>query len=732
MNSNDSRLPGANGIAHSAHPGDHLLRKRPLAGLGCLLMMVGPAPLLANDALTELDAVHVTGTRQAYRGDFADLEVPQAEQVISQQTLRDAGASDLDEALDLSASSARQNNFGGLWHSFALRGFVGDENLPSNFLLNGFNAGRGFGGPRDLSTVDRVEVLKGPRAALLGRGEPGGSVNLITKRPEYRQRGEVRLLLGRFDRMRGEFDWQGLISEVAAVRVVGFHQQSDSFRDTIETRKTGFAPSLVVQMGNASRLVYELEYSDQEIPFDRGVVAPNGELGVIPTRRFLGEPGDGPMQAKVLGHQLELEHDFNADWSALLGFTHRDTSLTGFSTEAELTRARQQLYVDGRTLTRQRRFRDYDANYQVLRAELSGRFRTGAIEHRILIGADADRFENDQVFLRARAPTLGSNPTEQQLQAIDIFNPVYGRFPLPVPTPLTDRVDVQESTGVFVQDQISLGERLELRVGLRHDDYTQTLDNRLSGLRSRQGHSQTSPQVGAVYALTDALSLYASYGENFRPLSGADFEGRPFEPNRSRSRETGLKYEAPNGGLSATASVFLIDQDNILVADPANAGFSIAGGRARSQGFEFDLQGSLGENSMIWLSYAYVDAEMRNSVFDPNFALPVSAGDRLLNIPEHTLSLLLAHELQWAGHPFRIGGGLSYVGERLGEVGSDFELPGYTLVRVFASTRFGENLELAAELNNLFNQTYYTNSFSELWVQPGTPRTARVSLRYQF
>ena len=138
------------------------------------------SPLLfgANAALSQsasadesIESMTVVGARQ-YRGDFERMETPQAELTIDATVLRNAGALDLVQALDLSASVARQNNFGGLWNSFALRGFVGDENLPSNYLVNGFNAGRGFGGARDLAGIEAVEVLKGPRAALFGRGEP--------------------------------------------------------------------------------------------------------------------------------------------------------------------------------------------------------------------------------------------------------------------------------------------------------------------------------------------------------------------------------------------------------------------------------------------------------------------------------------------------------------------------------------------------------------------------------
>ena len=674
----------------------------------------------------------ITATRPAYRGDFDELEIPQAEQVIGPQQLRDINALDLNSALDLSASVARQNNFGGLWNSFAVRGFVGDENLPSNYLVNGFNAGRGFAGPRDLSGIESVEVLKGPRAALFGRGEPGGTINLVTKRPRFESAGEVRLLAGSFDTYRADADLQTTLGDAVGVRIVGFYEDAGSFRDTIETERFGFMPSVAVKLGEATRIVYELEYTRQEIPFDRGVVAVSGELGLIPQSRFLGEPGEGPNIAEVLGHQLELQHDFSDSWSALVGIGYRDTSLEGTSTEAELTGSRQQLFRDGRTLTRQRRFRDYDATYFVARAELAGDFTTGDLIHRVLIGADTDRFENDQVFLRARAPSLASNPTEQQLQAIDIFNPVYGRFPLPALSPLTDRVEVQKATGVYAQYQIGLSDSFELRVGGRYDDYDQRLTNRANGNVARTDEQRFSPQAGAVWRATPKLSLYATYGENFRPLSGADFAGNPFDPNQSESVEAGVKYATADGRMSATASVFSIQQGNILVGDPVNAGFTLAGGEARSRGFEFDFNGEIADGLDLWVSYAYVDAEVENDVPDPDFGKLIEAGDRLLNIPEYTLNVQLAYSTVIAGRDARFGGGVLHVGERLGEVGTDFELPDYTLARIFAEAELTKGVRLRLDIDNLFDTEWFANSFSQLWVQPGIPRSARVTASFAF
>jgi iron complex outermembrane receptor protein len=699
-----------------------------------VLWSVSPLPLptvaqqLNQDA--QLDAVTITGARQAYRGNFSRLETPQAEQSIDAETLRASGAVDLTQALDLSASVARQNNFGGLWNAFALRGFVGDENLPSNYLVNGFNAGRGFGGPRDLSGIESIDVLKGPRAALYGRGEPGGTINLVTKRPTFRTAGELRVSAGSFDTYRADADWTAPLSDAVAVRLVGFAEDAGSFRDTVETRKYGASPSIAWRFNPQTRLVYELELSHQEIPFDRGVVAVDGQLGRIPQSRFLGEPGDGPIKADVQGHQLEFQHDFSRNWSALAGFTTRKTSLEGFSTEAELAANRQQLLVDGRTLTRQRRFRDYDASYQVIRAEINGRFELAGLQHRLIFGVDADRFENDQVFLRARAPTLASNPTRAQQQAIDIFNPVYGSYPLPTPTPLTNRVETQKSVGMFAQDQINLGERVQLRLGARFDDYEQTLRDRAANRTSTQNETRASPQIGLVYKAGEALAFYATYGENFRPLSGADARGNGFEPNQSTSFEVGTKFAL--GGIDGTVAVFQAKQSNILVVDDPSAFTLAAIGKAKSQGVEIDLQGEVIAGLSVWLSYAYVDAKTSNAFNDANFGVAVPAGSRLLNIPEHSVSLQLVQSIPVAGRGLQFGGGMVYVGERSGEFTTNFKLPAYTVVRAFAAYEVTKATTLRVDIDNLFDETYYTNSFSALWVQPGSPRSARVSASYRF
>lgn len=670
-----------------------------------------------SEASGKLERVEVIGSRQAYQGNFTPLETPQSELKIDSEALRNAGAVDLTQALDLSASVARQNNFGGLWNSFAVRGFVGDENLPSNYLVNGFNAGRGFGGSRDLSGVESVEVLKGPRAALFGRGEPGGTINLVTKRANFNEKAEVSLSVGSFSTARADIDINTAISDDVAIRLVGFYEDAESFRDTVETTKQGMSPSILWRIDDESQLTYELEYSHQEIPFDRGVIAIDDELGVIPISRFLGEPGYGPIETDVLGHQIEFQRDLNADWSALVGFNYRDTSLEGLASENGFSAPDE----DG-NFGRFSRYRDYNAVYQVFRAELSGSFDTGTLSHSLIVGIDADKFENDQFALRDRSTD----------QSINIFAPTYGLYPessLDLASNI-DRVETQESMGLYIQDQISLTDKLDIRVGVRFDGYDQELVNRSSVSVSEYDKSNISPQLGVVYKASDALSFYATYGENFRPLSGAT-DDNDLDPNQSESAEIGVKFALNDGALSGTFAVFDVKQSNIATFDADFNATAI--GEAGSKGVELDLTGDLTDTLSIWVSYSYIDAETKNGYTDAISYNFIPAGSDLLNIAENQLSLQIVQQAELAGRELDLIAGLVYVGERSGGFGDpSFKLPEYTTVRIASSYEITDSLTLRAEVNNLFDEEHYTNSYADTWVQPGTPRSFRVSATYNF
>ncbi|MBD2840956.1 TonB-dependent receptor [Erythrobacter sp. KMU-140] len=709
------------------------------------------APAIAQDFETAEEAEAIENEmivigRRAYRGDFEPLETPNADQILDEDLLRDSNALDLNQALDLSASVARQNNFGGLWNSFSVRGFQGDINLPSGFLLNGFNAGRGFGGPRDISGIEAVEVLKGPRSALYGRGEPGGTINLITKRPQFETSGYVQFQGGAFDFYRGDIDLQTTLSDNVGVRIAGFYEDAGSFRETVETERFGIYPSITARLGENTLATYELEYTDQEIPFDRGVVF-SEEFGFSPIRTFTGEPGDGPIETEVLGHQFELQHDFSDSWSLLAGVGYRETELIGNASENNFA-GRQTFFIDGQTISRFFRFRDFDSEYFVARAELAGEFNTGPFRHRLLFGADYDRFENSLFILRFRPPFIPDGTAVSDLDPatylfLDAFNPVYGQFPIPTPGPNTDREEVLEGFGIYIQDQIDITDRLQIRIGGRFDDFEQDLTNlRADPVTTiTTNDDRFSPQVGAVYKVDDGVSLYASYGEGFRQQTGSTFEGNQFAPNVTDSFEFGVKADLAayldNVQGIVTLTAFQVDQSNILVNDDspeatAAGFFSIDAGEARSRGIEFDVNLAFDSGFNFFLSYAYTDAEFQTTQPDADFGALIEAGDPLINSPENQLSILVSQDFDVSNVPVTIGGRMLHVGERLGFTGFDFFLPDYTIFGLFGEIEIADGFTIRGDIDNLFDETYFTNSFADVWVQPGAPTTARVSARFSF
>ncbi|MFV3131011.1 TonB-dependent siderophore receptor [Niveispirillum sp. KHB5.9] len=690
----------------------------------------------AQQAESALEEIIVVGQRQAYRGDVALKDTPQSIQVLDGELLQDLGVVKLEGALELASGIAKQNNFGGLWDSFAVRGFAGDENFPSGFLVNGFNGGRGYGGPRDASNVERIEVLKGPNSALFGRGEPGGTVNIITKKPEFKTKGSVAASAGSYDTYRVEGDITGPVTESIAIRLNAAYEDAGSFRDTLDSKKLVASPSILAVLTEGTTLSYEMEYVDQDVPFDRGIVAVNGDLGALPLSRFLGEPGDGPINIDVLGHQVQLQHDLNDDWSLLLGGSYKETSFEGFSTEAELASGRQPLYSTNRYLSRQRRQRDYDTEHSVLRGELSGTFQTGGLTHHLIAGADWDKFNIDQFQLRYRPGAFATGGAiTAGLNAIDVFAPAYGNLPTPTAT-VTNTYEKQDAWGIYLQDQIDITEQFKIRFGGRYDDFSRSLLNRAAALSAinpgERTYKEFNPQAGLVYAVTDEVSFYAGYGKGFRPNSGASFAGALFEPEKSKSYEVGAKYESEDGRLNGTVSLYTMKKTNVLTADPANAGFSIAVGSARSKGLEFDLNAKLPADSRLFVTYAYTDAEVAEDFRDPNFNLAVLEGSPLINVPKHQANILLFKDFEVGTGTASIGGGINHVSKRLGETGVNFYLPSYTLVKLLASYEPTEQIKLSVDVNNLFDKRYYASSYARLWVAPGTPRTVTGRVSYSF
>ncbi|GIZ53319.1 TonB-dependent siderophore receptor [Noviherbaspirillum aridicola] len=705
--------------------------------LASLSLPAHAQPQAASDAAhaapeTVLPTVEVLGGsvgnsyhRSEVSGAKTDLplrELPQAVRVMGRETLQDLGASRLDQTFAYVGGVSAQNNFGGLWDNLSIRGLAGDPNLGMPMLLNGFTANRGYNAPRDTANIERIEFLKGPSAALYGASEPGGTVNVVTRKPLWKAAHAVEAYAGSHDFYRTALDTGGPLGERVAYRLNLALEDRGGFRDHVDTRRSLIAPAITWKLAPATRLDYAAEILRHRTPLDRGVVAVGNRLGAVPRERFLGEPSDGDVRVENQTHQLILEHALNAAWLGRMGISYKNGTLEGYSTEPQPA-----LQPDQRTLRRQRRYRDFESDDIGVQAELLGRLSAGGLEHEVLAGFEAWRLDLNQRMLRA-------NPSGSAPYAIDIFNPVYGQ-PRPALLPSTDTAEDQENLAFYLQDTVHLGEKWRLLGGLRFDRNEQTVLNRRTGTRTRQSPNATSPRVGVSYLATPRWTLFANAGKSFRPNSGADAAGGAFDPESGTATEVGAKWEDAVRSLGASLALFNITKRNVLTSDPFNTGFSIAAGEVRSRGFDLDVSGQLSANWRLSASLAYIEAEVKRDNL-------LEVGARLLNVPKLSGSLLLMYEDALAGGGrYGIGGGLAYSGRRLGEArtraqagsGEDaFELPSHTTARLAAYWRITPALRLSLDVDNLFDRTWYASSYQRTWVTPGAPRTVVLGLQAKF
>lgn len=679
----------------------------------------------------DVEQIEVVQQRQAYRGDVPLKSMPQNIDVVSAELLDDLGVNDFQNALDFTSGIARQNSFGGMWDSFAIRGFAGDENLPGGYLVNGFSAGRGYSGRRETSNIQSIEVIKGPGSALFGRSEPGGTINIITKKPQFSEEGYIQATIGSYDLYRVEGDYTNAITKDLAFRVNGAYEDAGSFRDTVETNKLSISPSFHYNFSANTSLVYELEYLDQELPFDRGIIVTNYEFGDVPIETYYGEPADGPTQIDAIGHQLTFQHKLNADWNFLAGLSYRESSFEGYSSEVELG-GRQLVTEEGfeETVNRRRLYRNYESEDLAGRLEFSGTVDLAGMAHHILVGADAYEYTLDITQDRWRV-AFGVNDTTY---AVNKYNPVYGQD-LPSLSPVRFDTEDQSSVGIYFQDQIDVTEKFKIQGGIRFDDFDQDFESYLSGQVTSQSQTATSPRVGLVYEASELYTLYASYSEGFRPNSGSNYAGETFDPEESKSYEAGVKFNTADEGITGTVAFFRAEKSNVLAADPnpEHSGFSDTIGEAESQGVEVDLTAMLGDDTMVTVAYAYVDATTSNAIVNADWGVEIPAGTQLLNIPKNKLNVTAIHYLDIAGKESKLGASVTYVDDRPGElIDPNYVLPSYTTVRIFGSVNLTDALSINADIENLFDEEYYASSYSALWTMPGNPRQAKLSVKYAF
>jgi len=651
-----------------------------------------------------------TRSASATRTDTAIHETPQSISVVPAQVVEDVGATRLEDALDYAGGVERGNNFGGQGLTeFLVRGFSTQE-----FYRNGFAVNRGYPNMPDASTLERIEVLRGPTSMLYGRGDPGGTFNIVSKQPQAERRTILGSQVNTDGLRRGTLDTTGALDESAAFtyRLNLVAEGSDSFRDHVESERYNIAPVLRWQLSDDTALILEGDYLHNRHPMDRGLTRYPNQAGDLSLDRFLGEESAGKLTNQNATTQLRLEHQLDSQWMLRGGIQYLDGSLDGGAVE------NNGLASDGRTVGRNYSERWLNWNDLAVQANLEGHFDAAGLAHTLLLGVEFDDFNYDSQIDRSGGATSDF--------PIDLYDPVYGQ-PLPALTRTTTYDDENlKSYAFFLQDQIALTERLTAQVGARLERFEQRYENKLTPAGSwDQAHNAVSPRFGLIYDLTEELAVYANTSRSFKPNRGADRSSQAFDPEKGIAHEVGIKYELPEHDLSVTAALFHITKENVLTSDPVDSNYQVAAGEARSRGFDISVAGNITPQWRVIGGYAYVDAEVTES---SSASMP--AGTRLANVPRHSFNLLDTYE--FAEGPLAglgVGMGVKYVGDRKGGATSTaFDMDAYTTVDLLAYYPLTERVRLNLNLNNLFDEEYEERAWGNIWAYPGAPRTLQAGI----
>ncbi|MCC5810779.1 MAG: TonB-dependent receptor [Ectothiorhodospiraceae bacterium] len=659
----------------------------------------------AEDPYGPVDGYVARRSGTAMKADIPIIDTPASIQVVPRDVIDDQNAQRVTDVVRNVSGVQVGGSGGNRGDNINVRGFS-----TGRFAKDGFLAAASFGdaGFLNLANIERVEVLKGPATVLYGQAQPGGLINLVTKKPQAEAFYDITGTYGRFDFYRGEIDFNQPLNADGTVlgRLSGAYQDSDSFRDySRTTRRAQIAPSLRWLASDRTIVDLQLEYYEQDQQADRGLPAVNGRATTLPRDRYLGSDSDRARMDE-LRLQAVVDHTLRNGWEIRSLARYADTNAK-FRDAFPLG-----LDTDGRTLNRLSY--DFDQEYKNygFQTNLTGSFDTGPLSHQLLIGVDANLTRFDSA--NRTAP----------IDSVDIFDPDNSAQPgaFSEPNFQDRRVDFY---GLYVQDLISLSDRWKLLLGARYD-YATTRFAQNGSWVTDETDRELSPRAGLVFQPVDNLSFYASYTTSFQPqLSGQTAAGNAFEPEKGEQVELGVKREWLDGRASTTLAVFELTRENVSTADPANPGFSIQTGEQRSRGVELDVAGEWLPGWRMIGSVTYLNTEITR---DNTYA----TGNRLPNAPRWSSSLWNIYAFQGpALRGLELGAGVFAVGSRKGDLGNTIEVPGYARVDLLARYRVNPNLRLSVNVDNLLDK-HYIEAPGTTQNYPGAPRTvyARATLSF--
>ncbi|MCC7483647.1 MAG: TonB-dependent siderophore receptor [Burkholderiales bacterium] len=635
-------------------------------------------------------------------------ETPQSVTIVTRQRIEDQGATSLQDALNY-AAGVRSDAYGldSRTDSVRVRGAYPDEYLDGLRRTYGYYTSNTRFEPYAL---ERIEVLRGPSAMLYGQGGTGGILNMVSKRPQDEPRREIGVQFGSFGRRQVQADLTGPITKDGEwlYRLVAVGRDSGTHVDFVPDDRVLLAPSLTWRPNAATTLTLLGSWQDdksgstsQFFPWS-GTLLPNPN-GPIPPERFIGNPGIDRYDSQRAEAGWQFEHKVNDRWTFRQNFRYAWNEVHYYTAYADSFSNPSAPYIDAaqRVLDRFGWFDERKNRILTADQHVEGHFLTGSVEHRLLVGLDFASFRETSLNAFDFTTRFGGT-----LPPIDVYAPAYAPY---TPPPLAaNPKSTQRSVGVYVQDQLRIGNRWIVVGGLRYDDVTSGLE----GAPGDKDHATTG-RAGVMYRFDGGITPYLSYSESFTPLAGTNLAGVRWTPMRGEQVEAGVKWDVPGKKLSVNAAVYDLKEKNRQVPDPTNPLDQVQTGATRTSGLELEATGQLLRNVDIAAHYNYTDID-----------------EKLEGLPRHQAALWTTTRFALGETPgFLAGLGVRYMGNFRDVTGP--EIPDLTLFDGMLGYDQGP-WRFAVNVQNLTDKIYFATCLGRGDCWYGARRTVLASARYRF
>jgi iron complex outermembrane receptor protein len=660
------------------------------------------------------------------------VETPQAVNVVTRDEMEAQGAKSVSDSLRYTPGALYEPNGHDVRYDWLyIRGF----NQLGNMWLDGLML------PGDPSSyanpsinpyaLERVEVIKGPASVLYGRAMPGGLVNMVSKRPQAETRREISLQTTNFGGVQGSIDVTGKLSEDGqfVARFVGLAKNLGTQIDNERDRQILLAPSITWAPSDDTSLTVYGYYQKDDPVFSprfypaRGTLLPN-PFGQIPRNVFLGDPTWGSFTRDFYAAGYEFEHRFDEAWTVRQNLRyaaanqHMDLVLVNPAFAYPFPGT-----PNGSSLSRATAISDDQLGTFAVDTQVEANFDTGGAQHTALLGVDYNSATSGRQFGNLAVGVA----------SIDYLNPVYG-LAFPTSPVTTSVLQTSRQLGFYAQDQIRYGGWIGT-FGLRYDISQIDTLNRLTGATATTSDNALTGRAGLSYLFDNGIAPYVSYSTSFQPTLGADRLGQPFQAQRARQFEAGVKYEPAGSRGLVSLSYFDLLVGNALTPDPVNTAFSVQTGEQSVRGIELEGKYEVTPSLDVIASYAYSFSQVTKS------NNPVELGREMLRLPEHQAALWLNYRPH-----FVPGLSLSAGVRATSSYQSDptynalLRIPARTLVDIGAEFDFGAlKKELAGStlrvnVTNLFDEVYVTHCLNLTGgsCNYGAGRTITANLTYRW